>query len=155
MNKINSTIQPLVRRTYIHTHRQTAFRKPHFRIQSWWKRVNRPKSRDRFFSRSQYFVILHASYMRNNVQCLCADFFFFSRMTNLDYVTSKIKSAVIQQTIAGYWIPNNNKICLTDKVGFDKINISGLGPWCVYRYFSEDTTYAVLCREMVSINTEI
>jgi rubredoxin len=35
---------------------------------------------------------------------------------------------------------------LTGKAGFNKIDISCLGPQCAYRYFSEDATDAVVFR---------
>jgi hypothetical protein len=49
--------------------------------------------------------------------------------------------------IVGYWTLNNSE---TGKAGFDKI-ISHLGPCCVYCYFPEDITYAVLYSEVLSM----
>lgn len=46
-------------------------------------------------------------------------------------------------------------ICLTSEANFNKTNISCVGPWCTYRYFPEDTTYAVLFRETVSRNYQV
>jgi hypothetical protein len=58
-----------------------------------------------------------------------------------------MKSIVAQQTIIGGWIPNNNETLVTDEAGLVKINTC--------HYFPEDTTYAVLFREISSINWQI
>jgi hypothetical protein len=49
-------------------------------------------------------------------------------------------------------MPNNNKIRLTSKAGFDRVNISRLGPNWDYGYFVEGANYGVLFRKMFSIN---
>jgi hypothetical protein len=59
------------------------------------------------------------------------------------------KCNAARQTTDGHGIRNNNKIHPTIKVSSDKIGISHLCPKC---YFNEDTTYAILFREMVFIN---
>jgi hypothetical protein len=57
---------------------------------------------------------------------------------------------VARSTTVGYL--NNNLIRLTSKENLNKTGISHLGPQCAYPYFPEDTTYAVLFTELVSMN---
>jgi hypothetical protein len=73
-------------------------------------------------------------------------------MIDLDYITFQTKSIVFLQAIVGCWILNNSEVHLTSKASYNKSNISHLGPYCIYCYFPEKTTYAVLFRGMVSIN---
>jgi hypothetical protein len=44
---------------------------------------------------------------------------------------------------------------LTGKVDFAKINISHLGPSCLYNYIPEDAIYVVLVRHVISTNYRI
>jgi hypothetical protein len=44
---------------------------------------------------------------------------------------------------------NNNKICSISKPGLYRNYISHLDTWCTYHYFPENTTYAVLFKEML------
>jgi hypothetical protein len=51
----------------------------------------------------------------------------------------------------GYRRQNSNEIRLTCKAGFEKTDVSRVGLWRAYHYFPEDTTPAVLFKDMVSI----
>jgi hypothetical protein len=46
------------------------------------------------------------------------------------------------ETVIAYWIPNNNEIRPTDKVGSDNTIIFCLGSYCAYRYTPDRTTHA-------------
>jgi hypothetical protein len=70
---------------------------------------------------------------------------------DLSYYTTEAKLTVAQYTTVGCSPPKNNEILLTRKAGFDKIDILCFGPLVCIPLFSEDTTYAVLFRDMVSI----
>jgi hypothetical protein len=60
-------------------------------------------------------------------------------------------STVARYTLIGYWIPNNSKIYLTSKGEFRKICISLSGLLCIYRYFSKNTTNAIVFWEIFSM----
>jgi hypothetical protein len=68
------------------------------------------------------------------------------------YSNLEAKSTIAQQTIVGYWILNSNKILSNGKTCSNKVGISRLDPYCTYRNFPQDITYAVLLRKMISIN---
>jgi hypothetical protein len=67
----------------------------------------------------------------------------FPYTTVIDYVTLQTNSAVGLLTAVRNTTPNTTEIFYTGKAGFDKIDISPLGPWCAHRN---------LFREMVSTN---
>lgn len=78
----------------------------------------------------------------------------FSYVTDLDYVALEKKSIVTRQNSVGYWIQNNNEIHLTAKAGFDRTDISRLGPRCWYRCFPEDILVSciILFTETISLD---
>jgi hypothetical protein len=51
----------------------------------------------------------------------------FLRTVDHDYVNFEMKSTVARQIIVGCWIPNN-EFGLTGEAGFEKVDISLLGP---------------------------
>jgi hypothetical protein len=80
----------------------------------------------------------------------CKDIgYTFIYTVDLHYITSVTKSSLALWTVA-WWIPTNNDISPNSKDGFEKTDISPLGLWRAYRYFPEDTTYAILFMNMVS-----
>jgi hypothetical protein len=72
-------------------------------------------------------------------------------MTNFAHVTLEMKLIVAGWTIVGCPI-RNNEICLTRKASFEKTDISHLDSQCTSHCFLEETTYAILFRDMASIN---
>jgi hypothetical protein len=75
------------------------------------------------------------------------------RLTLTICVISKKKFIGAREFIVDCWIPDNNKISRTGKVGSNKLDISHLGRhYCAYQYFPEDSTYVVWFRKIVFVN---
>jgi hypothetical protein len=64
----------------------------------------------------------------------------------------EMKQTAAWEGAVGCRIPHNSDIRMAGKASSHEGDISRLGPSCAYRCFPEDDTYAVVSRDMVSIN---
>jgi hypothetical protein len=96
----------------------------------------------------RYLFLWNESTKKSMVQRHC----IHPLTSDLDYGTLETQSTVARYTTVGCWIPNNNEIRLTVKAGFEKTDVSRLGPSCRHRYRPEDTPHAGLFRDTVSIH---